>query len=94
MAAALTMIIVLDGEFEIEVDDRRFVACPSTFVPGPRHVSHRFWDAGNAPGQFLLVASPPDLEPYFEEFSRLIAESPEDLARQAELASQYGFEFV
>jgi hypothetical protein len=50
--------------------------------------------ARKPPGSFLLIISPPGLEPFFEEFSRLIVEAPQDLERQAELASQFGLEFV
>jgi hypothetical protein len=46
------------------------------------------------PARFLLIISPPGLEPFFEEFSRLIAESRGDFTRQAELAGRYGIEFV
>ncbi len=85
---------ILDGEFGFEVGNRQFVVGAGTFVLGPRGIPHRFWNAGNRPGRFLLILSPPGLEPFFEKFSNLIAEAPEDLERQAELAGRYGIEFV
>lgn len=85
---------ILEGEFGFEVGDRQFVAGPGTFVLGPRDIPHRFWNAGSTDGRFLLIISPPGLESFFEEFSRALAESPGDLARQAEVAARYGLEFV
>lgn len=85
---------ILEGEFGFEVGDSQFIAGPGTFVLGPRDIPHRFWNAGTTDGRFLLIISPAGLEPFFAEFSRLIAEAPENLARQAELAGRYGLEFV
>jgi hypothetical protein len=84
----------LEGEFGFEVGERHFVAGPCTLVLGPRDVPHRFWNAGTTDRRLLLIISPPGLEPFFEEFSRVLAESPGDLARQAEVAARYGLEFV
>lgn len=85
---------ILEGEFGFEVGDQQFVAGPGTFVLGPRDIPHRFWNAGSTEGRFLLIISPPGLEPFFEEFSRVLAESPGDLARQVAVAARYGLEFV
>ena len=72
---------ILDGEFGFEVGDAQFVAGAGSFVLGPRDIPHRFWNAGSAPGRFLLLISPAGLEPFFEEFSRVMATSPHDFAR-------------
>jgi mannose-6-phosphate isomerase-like protein (cupin superfamily) len=85
---------ILEGEFGFEVGDRQFVAGPGTFILGPRDIPHRFWNAGQTTGSFLLIISPPGLEPFFEEFSRIMAESPHDMALQAEVAGRHGIEFV
>jgi mannose-6-phosphate isomerase-like protein (cupin superfamily) len=85
---------ILEGEFGFEVGDRTFVVGPGTFVLGPRDVSHRFWNAGQTTGRFLLIMSPPGLEPSFEEFTRIMAEAPDDLVLQAQVAGRYGIEFV
>jgi quercetin dioxygenase-like cupin family protein len=85
---------ILEGQFRFEVGDQQFVASPGTFVLGPRDIPHRFLNAGQTTGKFLLIISPPGLEPFFEEFSRVMAESPHDLRRQAEVAGRYGLEFV
>lgn len=85
---------ILEGEFGFEVGDRTFVAGPGSFVLGPRDIPHRFWNAGGADGRFLLLITPAGLEPFFAEFSRVMAESPGDLALQAEVAARYGLEFV
>jgi len=85
---------ILEGEFGFEVGDRQFLAGPGTFVLGPRGIPHRFWNAGATIGRFLLIITPAGLEPFFAEFSRVLAESPDDLARQSELAGRYGLEFV
>jgi quercetin dioxygenase-like cupin family protein len=85
---------ILEGKFGFEVGERSFVAGPGAFVLGPRDIPHRFWNAGTTIGKFLLLISPAGLEPFFEEFSRVLAESPGDLDRQAEVAGRYGIEFV
>jgi mannose-6-phosphate isomerase-like protein (cupin superfamily) len=85
---------ILDGEIGFEVGDRSFVAGPGTFVFGPRGIPHRFWNSGTSPARFLLFISPAGMEPFLEESSRVMAESPTDLARQAALAAEYGIAFV
>jgi mannose-6-phosphate isomerase-like protein (cupin superfamily) len=85
---------ILEGEFGFEVGGRSFVAGPGTFVLGPRDIPHRFWNVGQTTGRFLLIISPPGLEPFFEEYSRVMAESPQNLVLQAEVAGRYGIEFV
>ena len=85
---------ILDGDFGFEVGDAQFIAGAGSFVLGPRDVPHRFWNAGSAPGRFLLLISPAGLEPFFEEFSRVVASSPNDLPLQAQVAGRYGIEFV
>ena len=85
---------ILEGEFGFEVGDQTFVAGPGTFVLGPRDIPHRFWNAGQTTGRFLIIISPPGLEPFFEEFSGVMAESPDDMALQANVAGRYGIEFV
>ena len=85
---------ILEGDFGFEVGERTFVGGPGSFVLGPRGIPHRFWNAGTTPGRFLLLISPSGLEPFFAEFSRLMAESPHDLAQEAELAGRYGIKFV
>jgi quercetin dioxygenase-like cupin family protein len=85
---------ILEGEFGFEVGERQFIAAAGTFVVGPRGIPHRFWNAGRTTGRFLLLISPPGLEPFFEEFSHVMVESPDNLSRQAETAARYGIEFV
>jgi mannose-6-phosphate isomerase-like protein (cupin superfamily) len=85
---------ILEGEFGFEVGARQFLAGPGTFVLGPRDIPHRFWNAGTTLGRLLVLLTPPGLEPFFEEFGRVLAESPGDLVRQAEVAGRYGMEFV
>lgn len=85
---------ILEGEFGFEVGPQQFLAPAGSFVVGPRGVPHRFWNAGTTVGKFLLILSPAGLEPFFEECSRVLAEAPGDLQRQAEVAGRYGLEFV
>ena len=85
---------ILEGQFGFEVGDKQFVAGAGTFVLGPRDIPHRFWNVASTPGRFFLIISPAGLEPFFEEFSRVIATSPRDMALQALVAGRYGIEFV
>src|SRR5262245_39524419 len=75
---------ILEGEFGFEVGDRGFVAGPEAFVFGPRGIPHRFWNAGTTDGRLLLLISPAGLEPFFKEFSDVLAQFPGELNRHAE----------
>jgi quercetin dioxygenase-like cupin family protein len=85
---------ILDGEFGFEVGEESFVAKAGDFVLAPRNIPHRFWNAGSAVGRFLLIISPPGLEPFFMEYSELLAKFPGDLEKEANLAARYGLFFV
>lgn len=85
---------IIEGTFGFEVGDQHITAPAGSLVLGPRDVPHRFWNAGGTDGKFLLIISPAGLEPFFEEYSRLLAEHPGDLGMQAELAGRYGMQFV
>src|SRR5262245_7912705 len=67
---------ILEGEFGFEIGDQSFVARPGSFVLGPRDIPHRFLNAGTSIGRFLLIISPPGLEPFFSEFSDVLAAFP------------------
>lgn len=85
---------IIEGTFAFVVGDQHLMAPAGSLVLGPRDVPHHFWNAGDAMGKFLLIISPAGLEPFFEEYSRLLAEHPGDLAMQADLAGKYGMRFV
>ena len=85
---------ILEGDFGFEIGDWSFVAGPGSFVFGPRDIPHRFWNAGTTTGRFLLTISSPGLEPFFTEFSNVLAAFPSDQVRQAEIAARYGLYFV
>jgi len=49
---------------------------------------------GPPDGRFLLIITPAGLEPFFDEFSLVPVESPDEPGRQAEVAGRYGIEIV
>jgi quercetin dioxygenase-like cupin family protein len=85
---------ILEGEFTFEVGGQTLVAPAGSFVLGPRGIPHTFWNSGKSDARLLLIISPPGLEPFFEEYSHVLAEHPGDLQKQAEVAGKYGLTFV
>lgn len=56
---------IIEGQFEITVDERTIVGGPGTFVYGPRNVPHRWTNIGSGRGRILSALSPSGLEDYF-----------------------------
>jgi quercetin dioxygenase-like cupin family protein len=56
---------IIEGQFEITVDDRTITGGPGTFAYGPRNVPHRWTNTGSGRGRILSVLSPSGLENYF-----------------------------
>ena len=86
---------VLEGEFGIQLGAENVQAPTGTFVLIPRGTVHTFWNAGEGPARFLLIASPGGFERYFEELVPMVDESgyppPEAMA---DLARKYKFRFA
>ncbi|MFK4264539.1 cupin domain-containing protein [Streptomyces milbemycinicus] len=65
--AADECVYVLEGELEVECDDRTFTAAPGTFVLLPKGVPHALRRASDPPPRVLQISSPGGWECYLED---------------------------
>ena len=78
------------GQGRAEVEGRAITVVPGSTVYLPRQSWHGLRNTGTGLLQFLWVASPPGIEEFFRELSR-VSGSP-DLGRLQDLAGRYGIE--
>jgi len=91
---------VLEGEFEVYVDDQRLVAGPGSWVTLARGSLHHFKNIGPAPARMLILATPAGLDRFFLEAGREAtdtspesgAATPEDTVKLLAVAPKYGIE--
>ncbi|HEY6344384.1 MAG TPA: cupin domain-containing protein [Bryobacteraceae bacterium] len=65
--------IVLEGEFDFEVDGKILRAGPGCSVFAPRGTAHQFQNIGSTPGPMLSVVQPAGLEVFFDEVAAATA---------------------
>jgi quercetin dioxygenase-like cupin family protein len=85
---------VLEGEFDFFVGSQTIRAGRGAFLIAPRDIPHRFANVGTAPGKLLITVTPPGIEKFFEELSRLPTDVPPSREQTAEFAGNYGIEFL
>jgi quercetin dioxygenase-like cupin family protein len=85
---------VLEGRFEIRVEERLIQADSGTFVCLPRNVPHGFKNVGDAPGRVLFTIAPAGLCKMFTELSQLPAASPPEMRQVAAICDRYGVRFL
>ena len=72
---------VLEGEFVLEVGDKRFELTPGASVLAPRGVPHVWAFVGDAPGRILVAFSPAgEMAAFFRLVTRANAMPPQDPA--------------
>ena len=89
---------VVDGEFEITIDNQTVRGGPGTYAYGPRNVPHRWANIGKTRGRLLNVFTPSGLENYFLSVAIPINSSSErpcvdmtEMAKKmASLRDEYG----
>jgi quercetin dioxygenase-like cupin family protein len=81
-------LFVLEGQYEIRVDERTIAGRPGTVAYSPRGVAHRFRNVLDTPSRLLVVASPGGHERFFEELSEVLAAGPPDPAKLVEVATR------
>lgn len=64
---------VVDGEYEIRLEDEVYKAPSGTLVYGPRGVAHDFRNVGSRPAKMLCIATPAGVERFFEGLAELFA---------------------
>src|SRR3954464_9566390 len=69
---------VLEGEFEVHIDDQRLIAGPGSWVTLARGSLHHFKNIGSTPARMLILATPAGLDRFFLEAGREVTDtSPE-----------------
>lgn len=85
---------VIEGEFEFHCAGEVTTGGPGTIVRLPRDVPHRFKNISNATGRVLVTMTPGGFEGFFDALGELTADEQEDILRVAEIAAQFGLEFL
>jgi quercetin dioxygenase-like cupin family protein len=91
---------VLEGEFEVHIDDQRLTAGPGSWVTLARGTLHHFKNIGSTPAKLLILATPAGLDQFFLEAGRAAtdpapesgAATPEDIEKLLKIAPKYGIE--
>jgi quercetin dioxygenase-like cupin family protein len=91
---------VLEGEFEVHLDDQRLTAGPGSWVTLAKGSLHHFKNISATPAKMLILSTPAGLDQFFLEAGRKAtdtslktgAATPEDRERLLAIAPKYGIE--
>lgn len=83
---------VLDGEFELMMNDNVITATPGTTIHVPPNTPHAA--RANKPCRLLIIFSPAGFEELLETYSQLKTEQFEDTEFMRSLQEQYDFYFI
>lgn len=91
---------VLEGEFEVHIDEQRLTAGPGSWVRMAKGSLHHFKNIGAKPGTILILATPAGLDRFFLEAGREAtdtspesgAATPVDIEKLLAIAPKYGIE--
>ena len=91
---------VLEGEFEVHIDEQRLTAGPGSWIQMAKGSLHHFKNVGSRPAKMLILATPAGLDRFFLEAGRDAtdtspdsgAATPEDKERLLAVAPKYGIE--
>jgi quercetin dioxygenase-like cupin family protein len=91
---------VLEGEFEVHIDDQQLTAGPGTWVTLAKGSLHYFKNIGPTPAKMLILATPAGLDRFFLEAGREATDTtpesgavrPEDTEKLLAIAPKYGVE--
>jgi len=92
---------ILEGELEVTVGEKRFIARAGAYIHLPRGVPHAYRNVGAEPARFLTLMVPAGLEKFFEEVGMPVGDAPtppalsdEDIATLVAVASRYGVDIL
>lgn len=89
------IIRIIEGEFEIFLDGRRYQATDGAVINFPRSVVHAFRNSGTRPARALFVVTPGEnFEKFFGELGALPSDAPPDMAKIAAIFERYGLPIV
>ena len=92
---------VLDGTFEIRIDDKVYAVGPGGFAYAPRGTVHNFRNTADSPSRILVGFSPGGMDGFFRESGRPTTDDgppppvdEDEIARTMAAAPRYGVEAV
>ena len=89
------LIHVIEGEYEIFLDGRTWIAGPGTVVNFPKLYHHGFANIRKKPTRAMFTVVPgANFEKFFEELCALPADGPPDMARVKEIFNRYDIEIL
>jgi quercetin dioxygenase-like cupin family protein len=91
---------ILEGEFEVHIDEHRHTAGPGSWVTLAKGSLHHFKNIGSTKGKMLILATPAGLDQFFLEAGREATDTlpesgavqPGDIERLLAIAPKYGVE--
>jgi len=83
---------IIEGNYEFILDDKSIMAKSGDVIFVPKNASHRFVAGKN--GGHIIVISPPQLEFYFWEISKLLDKGKISFETESNIAKQYGQIFL
>jgi quercetin dioxygenase-like cupin family protein len=91
---------ILDGEFEVHIDNQRLTAGPGSWVTLAKGSLHHFKNIGPMPAKMLIFATPAGLDQFFLEAGGEATDAspessavrPEDIEKLLAVAPRYGIE--
>lgn len=87
-------IHIVEGEFEMEVEGRRFRLLAGETVHVPRGAIHSGANIGRRRGRRVVLFSPAGIEDFFLETGASAPDVETDLAAALAAAGRHGWEFV
>ncbi len=82
-------LFVVEGRYEVRVENAVVTAEPGTLAFSPRGSAHRFVNVLDVPSRLLIVASPGGHERFFEDLSAMIAAGPPSPEKFQEVAARH-----
>jgi quercetin dioxygenase-like cupin family protein len=88
-------IHVIEGEYEIFLDGRTYVAGPGAVINFPRLIPHGFRNISKKQTRALFTVVPgKNFEKFFEQPCALPADEPPDMATVTEIFKRYGMDIL
>ncbi len=87
-------LYVLDGEFLLQAEDKKFTARVGDFVHFAKGTPHSYKNIGTQPGKLLFLCIPGGYEKFFDAMSQIDFDDPSAMARAAEIGRRFGSEIV
>ncbi len=89
---------VLEGRVGFQAGQQTIEGGSGAYVFIPRGLAHTYWNQGPTPARLLIVLSPPDFAPYFEELSTALAAAEDSIEAAIRvrtlLSAKYDIEVV